>query len=411
MVDKTREEQKQENHPRIRMQTRDEDIGLYKKDHEQRHGMEARSRTLVKMGICVILVYCFAVILPSNVFTGLGVSSPAECVQQVRINLSRTVLAFGGDGNLDTQYTLFRYAAVALTGAALAVCGAVYQGSFKNALASPTTLGVQSGGVLGGTVYVMFFAAYSAEEITTARQVHEELQNMNILQRYAQGFSVLLGCFIGVVFIVTISKIVGRGKLSSIALILSGSVFGSLISGSLGLVQYWLLLHDPYGTRTYELRFMMLGTFDRIASLESLLIMAIPLLIGIAVILFMRSRLNLLVFGEDEARSMGIKVELTRNIMIGIVTILTAVVISFCGQIGFVGFIVPHMARRFVGPDFRYLVPASALLGAICMTGVYYIAMLVGYASNINFVTSLVGGLAFLIMIMIFRNRRYADWA
>ena len=108
---------------------------------------------------------------------------------------------------------------------------------------------------------------------------------------------------------------------------------------------------------------------------------------------------------------MGIKVELTRNIMIGIVTILTAVVISFCGQIGFVGFIVPHMARRFVGPDFRYLVPASALLGAICMTGVYYIAMLVGYASNINFVTSLVGGLAFLIMIMRFRNRRYADWA
>ena len=141
------------------------------------------------------------------------------------------------------------------------------------------------------------------------------------------------------------------------------------------------------------------------------MLVAIPVLLAITAVMLMRSRLNLLVFGEDEARSMGIRVELTRNLMVGIVTFLTAIVISFCGQIGFVGFIIPHLARRFVGPDFRYLVPGSALLGAVCMMTVYYIATVIGYSSNINFVTSLVGGTIFLIMIIRFRNKRYADCA
>ena len=156
---------------------------------------------------------------------------------------------------------------------------------------------------------------------------------------------------------------------------------------------------------------MMLGTFDRIISLESLLLLAVPACMGITAVILMRGRLNLLVFGEDEARVMGMRVERTRNIMIALVTILTALVISFCGQIGFVGFIIPHLARRFTGPDFRYLIPGSALLGAICMTAVYYIANLASYASNINFITSLVGGSIFFIMIIRFRNKRYADWA
>lgn len=372
--------------------------------------MESRSRILLYLGIGTAAVYCLAVILPTNLFEGTQILSLAQGLEQMKLRISGIVLAFGGNGMLETQYILFRYGTVALVGAALAVSGAVYQGSFRNALASPTTLGVQSGGVLGGTLYVMFFATYS-EGIKHTSQIHEELQAMNLFERNARGFAILGGCLVGVFLIITISRIVGRGKISSIALILSGSVFGSLISGMIGLVQYYLLLHDPYGTRTYALRFLMLGTFDNVISFEDFLIVGISLAAGIAAIIGMRNRLNLLVFGEEEARSMGIRVELTRNVMVGIVTVLTAVVISFCGQIGFVGFIVPHLARRFVGPDFRYLIPGSALLGAICMMVVYYIATLVGYSSNINFVTSFVGGSIFLIMIARFRNRRYADWA
>ena len=213
------------------------------------------------------------------------------------------------------------------------------------------------------------------------------------------------------IFIVSVSRIIGRGKVSSIALILTGSVFGSFISSGVGLLQYYLLLNDPYGVRTYELRYLMLGTFDRIISPEILAEMGLPVAVCLAVIFMMKRRLDLLVFGEDEARSMGINAGLTRNVMVGVVTLMTAVIISFCGQIGFVGFIVPHLARRITGSDFRYLIPGSALLGASVMMFVYYIASLTGYSSNINFVTSIAGGTIFLIMIMRFRNRRYADWA
>ena len=408
-MEKNRKSEAQQN-TKIRMLVSEEEENRFRKEKQKRHGMENRSRILVWMGICAVVVYCLAVILPSNLFAGTRILTLSECLGQIRINISGIFLALGGNGYLSTQYTLFRYIAVALVGAALSVCGAVYQGAFKNALASPTTLGVQSGCVLGGTIYVMFFASFSTET-TTAAQVHQELENMNIFERNAQSMAILIGCFAGVTAIVAISRIVGRGKISSIALILCGSVFGSFITGGVELMQYYLLLHDPYGDRTYALRFLMLGTFDRVISLEDLMLVAIPVLLAITAVMLMRSRLNLLVFGEDEARSMGIRVELTRNLMVGIVTFLTAIVISFCGQIGFVGFIIPHLARRFVGPDFRYLVPGSALLGAVCMMTVYYIATVIGYSSNINFVTSLVGGTIFLIMIIRFRNKRYADWA
>lgn len=409
-MDNKQQSREVQSNSKIQMHTRREDKNVYKEESDRRHGMEKRNRILLGMGIVLILIFCLANILPTNIHAGVRFLSLAECLDQVQFNVRRIFNALGGAGTLETQYIIFRYLGVATVGATLALCGAVYQGAFKNTLASPSTLGVQSGGVMGGTIHIMFFASYS-EEITTASQLHRELENMNLLQRYEQGFFILAGCFLGVAFVVTVSKIAGKGKVSSVALILAGTVFGSFIRGIAELIQYWLLLYEAYGMKTYELRFMMLGTFDRINSLESLLILAVPACIGIAAVMLMRNRLNLLVFGEDEARVMGIRVERTRNLMIATVTVLTALVISFCGQIGFIGFIIPHLARRFVGPDFRYLIPGSALLGATCMTGIYYIANLASYASNINFITSLVGGSAFFIMIIRFRNKRYADWA
>lgn len=372
--------------------------------------MDQRSRILIYLLAAVIVVYCLALIMPVGAATADGLLSPARYIGQIRTNAASLINSIGGNGYLGQQQNIFKYAGIALTGAALAVSGAVYQGSFRNALASPTTLGVQSGGVLGGTIYVMLFAEYSYEPIKFS-EFREELGTMNVFQQSAQSFSILLGCTAGVLFILAVSKLIGRGKVSSIGLILAGSVFGTFITGGVELIQYWLLLNDPYGTRTYALRYMMLGTFDNIMSPSDLLILGIPIVAGLILIMMMRSRLNLLVFGEDEARAMGIRVELTRNVMVAVVTVLTAVVISFCGQIGFVGFVIPHMARRITGTDFRYLVPASALLGAGMMMLVYYIASMIGYSSNINFVTSLAGGTIFLIMIIRFRNKRYADWA
>lgn len=398
------------NDSRIQMHKRAEDVNVYQQEHERRKGMDKRSRRILYTGILVLVIYCIVIVLPVGVITDNGILSPAQCFMQLKGNIASLFGALGGNGYLRLQTGIYKYAGVALAGAALSVSGAVYQGSFRNALASPSTLGVQSGGVLGGTIYVMFFADYS-QDVVSFSELQTQLEDMNIFQRSAQSFAILAGCMAGVIFIVSVSRIIGRGKVSSIALILTGSVFGSFISSGVGLLQYYLLLNDPYGVKTYELRYLMLGTFDRIVSPELLAEMGLPVAVCLAVIFMMKRRLDLLVFGEDEARTMGINAGLTRNVMVGVVTLMTAVIISFCGQIGFVGFIVPHLARRITGSDFRYLIPGSALLGASVMMFVYYIASLTGYSSNINFVTSIAGGTIFLIMIMRFRNRRYADWA
>ena len=398
------------NDSRIQMHKRAEDVNVYQQEHERRKGMDKRSRRILYTGILVLVIYCIVIVLPVGVITDNGILSPAQCFMQLKGIIASLLGALGGNGYLRLQTGIYKYAGVALAGAALSVSGAVYQGSFRNALASPSTLGVQSGGVLGGTIYVMFFADYS-QDVVSFSELQTQLEDMNIFQRSAQSFAILAGCMAGVIFIVSVSRIIGRGKVSSIALILTGSVFGSFISSGVGLLQYYLLLNDPYGVKTYELRYLMLGTFDRIVSPELLAEMGLPVAVCLAVIFMMKRRLDLLVFGEDEARTMGINAGLTRNVMVGVVTLMTAVIISFCGQIGFVGFIVPHLARRITGSDFRYLIPGSALLGASVMMFVYYIASLTGYSSNINFVTSIAGGTIFLIMIMRFRNRRYADWA
>lgn len=395
---------------KIKLHIKEEERNIFKDDVKRRHRIEARSRTVAVMSICMIIIFMIVIVLPNRFTANTTDVSLAWILDTVKLRAGSILHAIGSGEQLDHQYVIFRFLITALVGAALSISGAVYQGSLRNSLASPSTLGVQSGGVLGGTIYVIFFATYSSGSIKTS-ELAEQMSQMNIFERYAQTFSILLGCFLGVAVIIAISTIVGRGKVSSLALVLCGTVFGSLISGAVGLVQYYYLLHDLYGTKTYVLRYLMLGTFDNVMTLEDLALIGIPIIIGMTAVILLRNKLNILCFGEDEAKAMGMNVKLVRYSLIAIVTAMTAIVISFCGQIGFVGFIIPHVARRLVGADFKYLVPASAILGATIMMLVYYVGTALDYAQNINFVTSLVGGTLFLIMVVKYRKKSNADWA
>lgn len=399
-----------ETNSKIQMRVSEMDRNLFRDEQKRRYQTEARNRKQTALIIGLIVAFLLAVILPNGVVLNNTNLSPAWCLNQTKENIAELGNWLGGDAHSWMRYTVYRYLIIAAVGAALAVSGTVYQGSFRNALASPTTLGVQTGGVLGGSIYILFFMKAPQTSITYL-ELQEELRQMNVLERYAQSFFILAGCLGTVALIVSLAKIAGRGKLSSIALILCGSVFSSVIGGVLGLVQYYMLLQNTNDEKTTALRYMMMGTFDNVFTLEHLLLVGVPLVIGILAMMAMRGRLNLIVFGEDEARSMGMRVDRTRNLMVGIVTALTAIVISFCGMIGFVGFIVPHMTRKLTGSDFRYLMPASAFLGALCMVVVYHIAGIIGYTTNINVVTSVVGGTIFLLMLIRFRSERNADWA
>ena len=125
----------------------------------------------------------------------------------------------------------------------------------------------------------------------------------------------------------------------------------------------------------------------------------------------MRNRLNLLAFNEEEARSMGISTRGLRVTLVACCTIMTAVVVAFCGTVGYVGFLIPHLARRIVGPDFKYLVPASALLGGAFLLIVYYVFMCFSIpAGSLSTVTSVLGVIAFVIVVFQQRRSGYASW-
>lgn len=405
-----KKEQKKALEPKIQMQINAQERNYFKDEHDRRYKTERRSRILVILTVLAVAVYFLVVILPNGLDSNNVYLSLAWWVDTLKGNFEDLSRLFGGGQPVYMQMVTCRYVVVALVGAALAVSGTVFQGSMKNGLASPTTLGVQSGGVAGGSIYVLFFMTETTGIISYS-EIHEQRAAMTIFERYAESFFILIGCFVAVVFVLTIARIAGRGKVSTIALILTGMIFGSVVSGITGLVQYWLLLFDPYGNRTYELRFMMMGTFSRTYTFEHMMLVGVPIAVGLVILMCLRTRLNLLVFGEEDARAMGIRVEFTRNLMVAIVTIMTAIVISFCGMIGFVGFFIPHLARRVTGPDFRWLMPASALIGAIFMMVIYYIASCVNYADNINFMTSLIGGIAVLILLVRYRRKSHADWA
>ncbi|MDR3225474.1 MAG: iron ABC transporter permease [Clostridiales Family XIII bacterium] len=393
---------------KIKMRINAAEAELFADEELRRRRMGRRERTLVTMGILVVVVYFVCIFLPDNVALNADYHSFAWYVDMTGRNISVFAGWLGGDEQSSARFHATQYIIVALVGMALSVSGAVYQGAFRNALASPSTLGVQTGGALGGTIFVLLFYEPS-DEITFAL---DAARGAGVLDRYGRSLFILAGCFVMVGLVLLAAKRMSRGgRLSTIGLILSGMVFGGAVGSILGLIRYYMLLNNTEDARAYALRYVMMGTFDYTYTPTHLLFIGLPVAVCTIIVMVLRKRLNLLAFGEDEARTMGVNVGLTRTLTIAVVTVMTAIVISFCGMIGFIGFMTPHVVRRMVGPDFNYLLPGSGLFGAIIMMVIFHIGKAVGLASTIGIMTSLVGGSVFMGILIYYRRRGHADWA
>lgn len=279
---------------------------------------------------------------------------------------------------------VYQLIAVAFTGAALSACGSIFQGSMRNVLASPSTMGTMAGGRLGCIIFVLFCGS--------SVSVYNNAFSISMLfQKYLQQIMVFGGCLLGTVFILLISNLFGKGKLSSSKMLLSGMIFSAFVSNIVMIVQYYLLLNDPTGTIVESIQYMMMGSFNAILSLESLLIMIIPLSICLILLLLIKDKINILSLGEEEALSLGLNVYFYRNLIVIVGSILTAIVVSFVGGIGFIGYMVPMITRKLVGPDMKKILPTSMLIGAIYLTVVYDIAYFLQLADSMNLVTSAIG--------------------
>ncbi len=218
---------------------------------------------------------------------------------------------------------------------------------------------------------------------------------------YQQQICTLIGCFAGVGLVLLVATIAGRGRLSASAMILSGTVFSSITSQCSMMIQYYMIIKNPNDQRIELIQELMMGTFDNVTSLQYLLMMAVPILICLAVLLALSGRLNLFSLDEDEAMTMGVNLRPLRYVIIAIGTILTAVVVSFCGRIGFLGFMIPLVGRKLVGPDMRRLLPASLMLGSILLILVFDAAYITGLTGYLSLFTSSIGSIVMLATLFI----------
>lgn len=235
------------------------------------------------------------------------------------------------------QIRLPRVLLIALSGAALAISGAAYQGLFRNPLADPYLIGVASGAGLGATL------AIACESARTA------------LGALSIPLASFIGAAITVMLVYQLSQ-VGR-RTPTTTLILAGVAIGTLAS-ALSTTIILSLSHQAVRVLAF-----LLGGYGG-AGWDSVLAVLPFALSGFVVMVVYARPLNVLLFDEEQARQLGIDVERVKLILVTAATLCTAAAVSFNGLIGFVGLIVPHAVRLVWGPDHRRLLPVSALAGA-----------------------------------------------
>ncbi|WP_415719727.1 FecCD family ABC transporter permease [Maridesulfovibrio sp.] len=241
-----------------------------------------------------------------------------------------------------------RILAAMLIGGGLSVSGAAFQGLFRNPLVSPYVLGVASGAGFGAALGIVIW-------------------NQPFM---IQGCAFLSGiCAVSAAWLM--SKFYkGSGNM---IIVLGGVIVGAFFQSLLSLVKY---MADP-DDKLPAIVYWLMGSLASI-TMEDLYTVLLPMLISIMFLMLMRWRLNVLSLGDEEARILGVEAgKLRIGVILG-VTVITASAVSVSGIIGWVGLVVPHLARMLVGPDYMKLIPASLALGAC------YLVLIDGVARNIS---------------------------
>ena len=380
-------------------------------ENRRRFDISRNERLLIGLAAALVVLMVAAVLLRYDFL-----HKPVSAARYFSVVASRMEelwrLLTGGGSTNAADYSVYTIVIVAIVGACLAVCGAVCQSVYHTPMASPSMLGIQSGGMVAAVLF-LFFCREDAEimEYYTYAEYSEYLRSLSFYELYAQQIWMVIGCLAGALMVIAISTRAGRGKMSSVVLIISGSLFGSFAGTIVSLGQYYFTYVDTTTARTYALMAIASGTFANTYSFIHLLMFAIPALMCMGALFALSPGLNVLMFGDAEARSMGMNVRRFRTIVFVLCVIPSAVILSFCGQISFVGLVIPHFARQMAGSDHRRMLPVCALLGAVAMVLVYTAALCTGYTTSINLITSLVGGVLFLVFMLKFRRSRNADWA
>ena len=273
-----------------------------------------------------------------------------------------------------------------VVGAALAVSGALMQGLFRNPLADPALVGVSSGAALGAVSMIVLGGALVPWLPAS-------------LSLIALPLAAFLG---GLASTLLLYRIATTGQVTSVAtMLLAGIALGALSSAATGML---VLIADDRQLR--DITFWTLGSLAG-ATWQKLAIAAPIILLALGASGFLARGLNALTLGEAAAFHMGFSVQRLKNAAILCVAAATGAAVATSGAIGFVGIIVPHLLRLVIGPDNRFLLPASALLGAALLLMADMLSRLIAAPAElpIGIITALAGAPVFLAILIRGRGR------
>ncbi len=301
---------------------------------------------------------------------------PAECLRL----LWQGLWGLPADASEMTQNVVFglrvpRVLASVLVGAALSMSGAAYQGVFQNPLISPDFLGVSSGACIGAAAAIL----------------------LSLPSAYLSLFA-----FIGGVLAVLLASGIPAliGNRTNLMLVLSGIIVGAALSSLLGFLKY---VADP-DTQLASITYWTMGSFSYVTMRELLAVLPL-ILVPAALLIGMAWWIDVLSMGETEARALGANVRLVRGLAVGCATLLTAASVCVSGTIGWVGLVVPHLARMLVGPENRRLIPVSGLAGALFMLLVDTLTRTIGASEMpVSILTGVIGAPFYCFLLL--RQRR-----
>lgn len=257
-----------------------------------------------------------------------------------------------------------------IVGAGLACAGATYQSLFSNPLATPDILGVTSGTSVGAIIAIIL--------------------SFGMIETQLVALLFGLG---SVLFTIKISG--NKEEKSLVYLVLSGVIVSSLFNAIASLLKYTA---DPQN-KLPQITYWLMGSFTG-ATYSKLLIGSPLILLGTVIIFMLRWRLNILSLSEDEAKSSGINIKQMRMIFIVSSTVITASCVSMCGQVGWIGLLIPHCARMLVGSNNRYVIPISISFGASFMILIDTLSRTVSVIElPLSILTAIIGAPVFISLL------------
>ena len=265
----------------------------------------------------------------------------------------------------------------AIVGAALACSGVVFQAILRNPLADPYILGVSSGAGLGSIIAVMVGWTWTFWGLS----------------------ALMVASFVGAIGTVWLVWSIGKvtGKVHVTGLLLAGVVVNALFSAVI------MFLSSIAGAKKFQTTMLwLMGSFAELDQISPLIASGIIVLLGILFLLMLSNQLNILSFGRQDARSLGVPIERTCFLAFACAALITSVAVAFSGLVGFVGLIIPHAVRLVTGPDHRQLIPLSAIIGAAFLVIADVVARVVVAPAMlpVGVVTAMTGGPFFLILLI-----------